>query len=318
MVRYKRQIHMAKHIDISKLKGLYKKGFNMMESLREQFGVDHNTPEIIRASYDMQSGSYIQAAEQNPSLFERYVKALAGVLNPLDYDTILEIGCGEATTLANLIPELDKVPKRYFGFDISLSRLLYASQYLSERGYGQHEGLFLADLFEIPMPDSSIDLVYTSHSLEPNGGKESRALQELYRIAGRYLVLLEPGYEFGNEEARARMIAHNYVRDLLGHSKRLGYEVVEHRRFEVMKNPKNPTGLIVIRKNENTDRSPVREHEDNLWTSTFQCPISKQPLRRHEDFYYSARGGYVYPVIKEIPCLVRESGILASHIERFI
>lgn len=114
------------------------------------------------------------------------------------------------------------------------------------------------------------------------------------------------------------MIAHNYVRDLLGHSKRLGYEVVEHRRFEVMKNPKNPTGLIVIRKNENTDRSPVREHEDNLWTSTFQCPISKQPLRRHEDFYYSARGGYVYPVIKEIPCLVRESGILASHIERFI
>jgi ubiquinone/menaquinone biosynthesis C-methylase UbiE len=289
----------------------------MMELLREQFGVDHNTPEIIRVSYDMQSGSYIDAAKQDPLHYERYVKALADVLDPLACDTIMEIGCGEATTLADLIPKLEKTPKRYFGFDISISRLLYASQYLSERGYEQHEGLFMADLFEIPMPDSSIDLVYTSHSLEPNGGKELEALQELYRIARRYLVLLEPSYEFGDEEARARMIDHNYVRDLPGHCERLGFDVVEHRRFEVTKNPKNPTGLIVIRKNENTDCSGAREHEKKLGISTFQCPISKQPLRRHENFYYSTRGGYLYPVIKEIPCLLRNTAILASHIESF-
>jgi SAM-dependent methyltransferase len=309
---------VAKCLDISRLQERYKKGFNIMELLREQLRVDYNTPEIIRASYDIQSGTYVRVAKQSPALIDRYVKALAGVLNALEYETILEIGCGEATTLANLIPELEKAPNRYFGFDISLSRLLYASQYLSERGYGQHEGLFLADLFEIPMPDSSIDLVYTSHSLEPNGGKESEALQELYRITRRHLVLLEPGYEFGSEEARARMVAHNYVRDLLGHSKKLGYEVAEHRRFEGVNNQKNPTGLIVIKKSENTERSPSRGHENKVWSSTFQCPISKQPLRRHENFYYSTGGGHLYPVVKEIPCLLSESAILASHIERFI
>jgi ubiquinone/menaquinone biosynthesis C-methylase UbiE len=36
----------------------------------------------------------------------------------------------------------------------------------------QQADLVVADLFHIPFADNSVDVVYTSHSLEPNGGRE--------------------------------------------------------------------------------------------------------------------------------------------------
>jgi ubiquinone/menaquinone biosynthesis C-methylase UbiE len=106
--------------------------------------------------------------------------------------------------------------------------------------------LFIGDLFNIPLSDSSVDIVYTSHSLEPNGGREKEALQELYRIAGGYLVLLEPTNEFADDEGKARMKRNGYVHDLANVIKDLGYDLIEYRRFELTINPLNPTGLYII------------------------------------------------------------------------
>ena len=46
----------------------------------------------------------------------------------------------------------------------------------------------MGDMFNLPITDDSIDLVYTVHALEPNGGKEKEALKELYRITKKYLM----------------------------------------------------------------------------------------------------------------------------------
>jgi ubiquinone/menaquinone biosynthesis C-methylase UbiE len=39
------------------------------------------------------------------------------------------------------------------------------------------------NIFSLPFLHNSIDIVYTSHSIEPNGGKENLLLKELYRVA---------------------------------------------------------------------------------------------------------------------------------------
>src|SRR5688500_6437781 len=101
-------------------------------------------------------------------------------------------------------------PSEILGFDISWSRLKFAKEFLNDFNIN-NVTLFTANLFEIPLQDDSIDVVYTSHSIEPNGGKEKEALKELYRVTRKYLVLLEPSFEFASDEARARMKQHGYV-----------------------------------------------------------------------------------------------------------
>ncbi|ODN65364.1 hypothetical protein A9E74_02832 [Methylophaga muralis] len=80
----------------------------------------------------------------------------------------------------------------------------------------------MADLFEIPLADSSVDIIYTSHSLEPNGGREEAALKELLRVARRAVILFEPIYELGNVEAQLRMDTHKYVKQLKNVAENLG------------------------------------------------------------------------------------------------
>ncbi len=164
--------------------------------------------------------------------------------------------------------------------------------------------LFTANLFEIPLLDNSIDIVYTSHSIEPNGGKEEEALKELMRITKKYLILLEPSFEFANDEAKARMKKHGYVTELYSTAKNLNYKIVEHRLFDYSANPLNPTGLIIIEKEQNNSNS-----------ANLVCPISHTELMKYnESLLYSKESFLAYPVIEGIPCLLKENSILATHL----
>lgn len=55
---------LVKHLDILAAKRGYEEGENVTELLRRQKDVTHNTPEIIEAAYDLQSGSYIEHVEK--------------------------------------------------------------------------------------------------------------------------------------------------------------------------------------------------------------------------------------------------------------
>jgi uncharacterized protein YbaR (Trm112 family) len=165
--------------------------------------------------------------------------------------------------------------------------------------------LFTANLFELPLLDNSIDIVYTSHSIEPNGGKEEEALKELYRVTKNYLVLLEPSYEFANDEARLRMKHHGYVTQLYATAKKMNYKIIEHRLFDFSVNPLNPTGLIIIEKNE------IKANKPDL-----VCPISKTSLVKiNDNMLYSNESYLAYPILESIPCLLKENSILAIHLQ---
>lgn len=156
----------------------------------------------------------------------------------------------------------------------------------------------------MPIKDNSIDIVYTSHSIEPNGGKEKEALTELYRITNKYLILLEPSYEYACDEGNKRMLEHGYVTELFSTAKELGYEVIEHKLLGINNNnPLNPTGLMIIKKAGN---------ENRLEESPLCCPITKKNLILKKNCYFSKNSLLLYPIADQIPCFLPQNAILAT------
>ena len=286
---------------IPRIKQLFENGVNIIEYLKKIDGRSENTVQDILISYDFQAGSYIKTVEENP-LYNKVYNAIAKVLSELgDFYSILEAGVGEATTLGNLGLIINNNKFKFYGFDISWSRVYYGLKYLES--IGAKADLFVADLFNIPLSDSSIDIVYTSHSIESNGGREKEAIMELYRVTKKYLVLLEPTYEFANDDGKNRMKKHGYIQNLVGIISKLKYDLIDYRPFDIQVNPINPTGLYVIKKNENL----IDNNDFN-----FYCPVSKEILKEYDDHFFSKTSFISYPKIMNIPCLCQFYGILTS------
>ena len=285
------------------LQELYSKGVNISEYLRELNGVEENTSEILELAYDLQAGSYTAAmgSEEYAGTKTAYSHALADIILSLCKPTsILEAGVGEATTLRTILQRIGS-PIESYGFDLSWSRLAYAKTWLTAGGITDTV-LCTGDLLRIPFSDNSIDVVYTSHSIEPNGGSELLILGELYRVARKYLVMVEPGYEFAHESARKRMGSHGYCRDLVEHAQTLGFKILEHAAFPVFLNSENPVAVTIIKKGVQCKRPE----------NVLACPIFKLPLKEESGALYSPEALSVYPIVGGIPCLRDTNAILAS------
>ena len=87
------------------LKELYEQGRNISAFLRTEMGVAYNTSEIIEISYDLQTGSYIDAM-QNKEITKHkkeYSREIGRtILSLCEPTSVLEAGVGEATTLSGV------------------------------------------------------------------------------------------------------------------------------------------------------------------------------------------------------------------------
>lgn len=289
---------------LSEVRERYRRGENITQLFREWEQRDTNSTTAIEVAYDMQAGTYVEGLgrPEFAAFSEKYTAAIAEVISELGpAASILEAGVGEATTLSFVAPKLARPAEAVLGFDISWSRVACGRAFA--RTQGLEPTLFVGDLFRIPLPTDSVDVVYTSHSIEPNGGREREAIAELVRVARRHVVLLEPSNELGSDETRARMKRLGYVHDLGRHAREMGLEVVEHRLFDHCINPTNQTGLLVIAKD------PAAEPRAEV---PLASPLSRAPLHQVRGHLFCDHDLRVYPVLDGVPCLRPENGVIAS------
>lgn len=87
-----------------------------------------------------------------------YCSYLAEIINDIgEYNSILEVGVGEATTFAVMLSKLNRLPEKSYGFDISWSRIKYARKFIDELDIKNTE-LFTEDLFNMPLTDTRLIL----------------------------------------------------------------------------------------------------------------------------------------------------------------
>lgn len=295
---------------ITGMRAAYMRGENAMQYARKYSSTSINTLTATLISYDLQAGTYIDAVKISPDANMKSCKQIAEILNPYmpECKSLLEVGSGEATTLAGVLKNLDKKPDHALGFDISWSRCYHGAKWLAENDISAK--LFVADLFEIPLEDSSVDVVYTSHSLEPNGGREYEAIKELLRVSRLAVVLIEPIFELANVEAQFRMKNHGYVQGLKEAAEKLGAKLKAYQLLDYCSNPLNPSGLLILEKPRVAMYSSVNV--------LYRCPLSHSPLIKNDMGFFSPSTGLAYPLLNGIPLLRSCNVVIASSFDTSI
>lgn len=306
---------------IKTIQKVYEQGGNLIKYLKENEGRDENKIEDILISYDFQAGTYTDLYYKNKknwnSLFEERANILKDYIESLSGRkeiTVLEGGIGEATACYGFLSQIQAFNLHIYGFDISWSRLKYAKKFLEENKFQHESTLFIADLKNIPLGESTMDIVYTNHAIEPNGGKEEEILDELYRVAKHYIILFEPDDGMANEDAKKRMKENGYISNLYSIvKKKWGNQVELYAKLNYLYNVLNPASVIVIHKNCGEDKKskPI--------DSYFADPVTHDRLDKYNDeCFYSKSSLSMYPIMQGIPCLLEENAILATKYMDFL
>ena len=118
-------------------------------------------------------------------------------------------------------------------------------------------------------------------------------------------MLFEPSYELNSTEGKARMDRLGYIKDIAGTVERLGGSVLEINPIHNVGNPLNPTTCFVI-------EPPMEALPSRLDHSLFSVPGTDLALSEDDGFLISKDAGLAYPILKGIPILKTENGILST------
>ena len=303
--------------NLKKLKEKYDKGINITSYIKELEKNKNNSLNSIEISYDLQAGSYIDIVKNKPHQFNAYCDDISDILSRyiLEGDRILDCGTGEMTTLSFVAKKSFTAASRIYCFDLSLSRVIFGVKFAKEflkRALFEKVEPFIAELSRIPMLDKSIDVVWTSHALEPNHGREKEILSEIFRVARRKVTLFEPSYENNTTIGKKRMEDLGYIRGLESQIESLGGVIEDMIRLDSRAKAVNPTYAYII--HPHAQNNLLKTTNNNVYA----CPTTKTPLIKSEhNFFYSEDSMLAYPIMSDIPILRSNKAIVACHSEKY-
>ncbi len=305
--------NLLAQLDLRAIREQFDLGANVTDLLKSQLGLPYNSPEIIEIAYDLQAGEYIDHALRNEAQIKAYVSEMANILSKeiTCQDHVLDVGTGEMTTLSYLLRDVLNMPARVSALDISWSRLSkgrhFANEVLSDRSVSING--FVAEMAAIPFADASVDVIVSSHALEPNGSRLASLLSELMRVTRRALILFEPSYEDASEEGKSRMRKLGYISGLEQEVTNLGGRVLKKIPIVNVSNPLNPTYCFVIKPNQ-----MVTSKVSGAGELKFTFPGTNEILVPKHGGLFSRNSGLHFSVLDGIPILKTNSAILASAI----
>lgn len=290
-------------------------------------GVRRNVKSVER-QYDELSGLYIKhnyyEGQERYSVVNGGIKKISSIDNVKEirqeindilkkyrFKTILEVGIGELTTIEAIYsefgPDID-----CFGIDLSFNRVYHG---LSEfrRRHEKIPKIAKADAIKLPLPDNSIDLVFTRHTLEQMPLVFQKALSEISRVAKSSVVLFEPSYELGSFPQKLKMINYDYVRGIPKYLKKTpGVELNEMYLMRNSANPLNHTACfeITIYNESNNKRLSDRPID-------FVCPVSHAMLEKREGYLYCKESSLAYALLEGIPNLDPQYSIYMTEPESY-
>ena len=295
-----------KYIDIKEASDVYKRGENVTLFLKEKYRDTASLSDIIEVAYDLQAGTYIDYVLKNMSQAKAYWLEIADIVtsNVSDVGSLLDVGAGELTTLCGMIDSLGKKPEEVFAFDVSWSRLARGLDYVEQYYSSQRRSLnvFCADIASIPLPTSSIDLIVSSHALEPNRAQQDVLLDELLRVAKSRLMLFEPCYEISSKEGKQQMDLHGYIKDFDNSIQRAGATLVDKIAIQNIANPLNPTVCYII--------DVVKKNLTE--TVEYTLPGTDYFLRKANDWLISDEAGVSFPILNDLPCLRMKNAVVST------
>ena len=154
-----------------------------------------------------------EVLECSGSIKQYYAYCLSNIIQNLNLKTILEVGAGELTQYFLIKKDLDKKNykiERSCGLDLSLKRLEVGKEFLNSEN--QEIEIYQGDAQKMPFKDNEFDILYTSHCLEQVPHLLENCLKEMLRVSKKYIVLVEPSYEFTNKITRNHIFRKNYIK----------------------------------------------------------------------------------------------------------
>ncbi len=268
--------------------------------------------EKISIQYELQSGEYIQGYfsnyDEKYKILSQYLYSFRKILNDLynkEKIYLLDAGSGESTTILFILNNLDYYPNLHIiQYESSFSRLLLGKDFLTKNIKYNYDIEFInGNLEELPFGDNSIDIIFTSHAIEPNGKNLKSILEEFTRVCSNTFLLFEPSYNSNSDEGKKRMDNFNFFKDyqMLEYFENKNIKLLESELLEYNVNKLNPTKKFVLKKNIDipTDFKLV-------------CPKFKDCLLNKNDYLISKDNYLTYFIIKNIKILISQKSIFTT------
>ena len=277
-----------------------------MELIKKSY--PNNRSLAIEIAYDLQAGDYIKDFYKNKEKKLKYTDEGGALLEKFinNESVLLNVGAGELWTISLMLDSVKNKPNIVYNLEISWSRINKGCKFwntIHKKNLNMRP--FVADMLKVPLPSKSVDIVTSSHALEPNGGKLEMILKELFRVTRYKCVLFEPSYENAPDEGKRRMDKLGYIKNIEKVVRNLGGELEKVIPLVNTANKLNPTACFII-----TPSNSAYSNSKNI--DHFSMPGTDYILEFNKDCYYSKDTGFAFPILGGIPIFKDEYAILAS------